>query len=175
MKIEVLKISDLKPYENNPRNNLDAVEAVANSLRRFGWQQPIVIDKDNVIVAGHTRYEAAKRLAMDKVPCKRAEDLTEEQIKAYRLADNKTSELAGWNFEKLEQELEELADFGMEDFGFDFSEAEKELDEVPDLGESGFTYSEQYGVIVICQDEAEQEKVYTKLNDMGYECRVVAT
>lgn len=118
MKIEVLKISDLKPYENNPRNNLDAIEAVANSLRRFGWQQPIVIDKDNVIVAGHTRYEAAKRLAMDKVPCKRAEDLTEEEIKAYRLADNKTSELAGWNFEKLEQELDELADFNMEDFGF---------------------------------------------------------
>lgn len=128
MKIEVLKIDDLKPYENNPRNNLEAVEAVANSLRRFGWQQPIVIDKNNVIVAGHTRYEAAKRLAMDKVPCKRAEDLTEEQIKAYRLADNKTSELAGWNFEKLEQELDELADFGMEDFGFtDNSDLDNDL------------------------------------------------
>ena len=118
MKIEVLKIVDLKPYENNPRKNLDAIDAVANSLRRFGWQQPIVIDKDNVIVAGHTRYEAAKRLGLGKVPCKRAEDLTEEQIKAYRLADNKTSELAGWDFDKLEKELDELADFNMEDFGF---------------------------------------------------------
>ena len=121
MTIKEIKTADLIPYENNPRNNDAAVDAVANSIKQFGFKVPIVIDKDNVIVAGHTRLKAAEKLGLDKVPCIVADDLTEEQIKAFRLADNKTAELAEWDFEKLESELQELADLDVEmaQFGFD--------------------------------------------------------
>ena len=126
MEIKEVGISELKPYENNPRNNDDAVAAVAKSIEKFGFKVPIIIDKDNVIVAGHTRLKAAMLLHMDQVPCIVADDLTEEQIKAFRLADNKVSELATWDFEALEKELEELddldLDFDMADFGFEPSE-----------------------------------------------------
>lgn len=124
MTIKEIRTKDLKPYENNPRNNDNAVEAVANSIRQFGFKVPIVIDKNNVIVAGHTRHKAAEMLRLEKVPCIVADDLTDEQIKAFRLADNKTAELATWDFEKLETELAQLADnFQMGDFGFDDIEA----------------------------------------------------
>ncbi len=94
MKIEYKKIDDLKPYENNPRFNDDAVEYVANSIKEFGFKVPIVIDKDNVIVAGHTRYKASMELGLEEVPCIVADDLTDEQVKAFRLADNKVGEKA---------------------------------------------------------------------------------
>ena len=99
MKIKNLPITELKPYENNPRINDAAVPAVAESIKQFGFKQPIVIDKNNVIVCGHTRYKAAIKLGLKTVPCVIADDLTDEQIKAYRLADNKVSELASgiWN------------------------------------------------------------------------------
>ncbi len=118
MTIKEIRITDLKPYENNPRNNDTAVEAVANSIREFGFKVPIVIDKNNVIVAGHTRWKAANMLGLDKVPCIVADDLTDEQIKAFRLADNKTAELAEWDFEKLETELAQISIY-MGQFGFD--------------------------------------------------------
>lgn len=102
MKIEELKIEDIVPYENNPRNNDEAVPAVAKSIEEFGFKVPIVIDKNNVIIAGHTRLRAAESLGLKKVPCIRADDLTEEQVKAFRLADNKTAELAFWDFTKLD-------------------------------------------------------------------------
>ena len=108
MKILDIKIDDVKPYENNPRNNDVAVEKVAESIKQFGFKVPIIIDKDNVIVAGHTRYKAAISLGLDKVPCIKAEDLSDEQVKAFRLADNKVSELATWNFDALEKELAEI-------------------------------------------------------------------
>lgn len=113
-------ISQLIPYENNPRINTFAVEKVANSIKEFGFKVPIVIDRDNVIVAGHTRYEASKKLGLNEVPCIMADDLTDEQVKAFRLADNKTSEFASWDFEKLELELAALEEmhFSMEEFGF---------------------------------------------------------
>ena len=112
-------IKDIKPYEKNPRKNDSAVEAVANSIKEFGFKVPIVIDKDNVIVCGHTRYKAAKKLGIDKVPCVIADDLTDEQIKAYRLADNKVSELAEWDIDLLGEELDGIFDIDMSDFGFD--------------------------------------------------------
>lgn len=118
MKVIEKSLKDIKPYEKNPRKNDSAVDAVAASLKEFGWQQPIVIDKQGVIVAGHTRYKAAKKLGMTSAPCVVADDLTPEQIKAYRLADNKTNELAVWDFELLETELLDLADFDMAEFGF---------------------------------------------------------
>lgn len=118
MEIINKKIDELKPYENNPRFNDDAVEYVANSIKEFGFKVPMVIDKNGVIVAGHTRYKAALELGLEEVPCIIADDLTDEQIKAFRLADNKVGEKSSWNFELLDEELEDL-DLNMEDFGFE--------------------------------------------------------
>lgn len=126
-------LDDLKPYEKNPRNNSEAVPAVAKSIQEFGFKVPIVIDKNNVIVCGHTRYKAAKKLGLEKVPCIIADDLTDEQIKAFRLADNKTAELADWDMSKLEEELQGLSnDFDMEDFGFKELETLDEPSEIAD-------------------------------------------
>lgn len=119
MTIENISIDSLIPYENNPRHNDEAVEYVANSIREFGFKVPIVIDKNNVIVTGHTRLKAAKQLGLAEVPCIRADDLTEDQIKAFRVADNKVSEIATWDFDKLEIELEDI-DLDMSSFGLDF-------------------------------------------------------
>ena len=118
MQIHDISISQLREYENNPRNNDNAVDAVAESIRKFGFKVPVVVDSDNVIVCGHTRVKAARKLGMETVPCIIADDLTPEQIKAFRLADNKTGELAGWDFAKLEEELAELDGFDMSAFGF---------------------------------------------------------
>lgn len=117
-KITLMALSDITPYENNPRNNEEAVEKVANSIKEFGFNQPIVVDKDNVIIVGHTRYLAAQELGLTEAPVIVAENLSEEQARAYRLADNKTGELAGWDFEKLALELEQIKDINMSDFGF---------------------------------------------------------
>lgn len=126
MEIIEVNLSDLKPYEHNPRNNDEAVAAVAKSIEQFGFKVPIIIDKDNIIIAGHTRMKAALILGLEKVPCIIADDLSEEQIKAFRLADNKVAELATWDMEELEKELKELdemdLDFDMSDFGFDAPE-----------------------------------------------------
>lgn len=119
MEVRNLKIDEIKPYENNPRNNDGAVEAVANSIKEFGWQQPIVVDKDMVIIVGHTRYLAAKKLGLDTVPVVVASNLNDEQVRAYRLADNKTGELAEWNTKLLDDELQDILDIDMTDFGFD--------------------------------------------------------
>lgn len=131
MKIIELPIKSIFPYKNNPRHNDKAVEFVANSLRQFGWKQPIVIDEKYEIVAGHTRWKAAKMLGMETVPCVMADDLTPEQVQAYRLADNKTAEIADWDFDLLEQELNEIdpAEFDMADFGFFADDAKQNEDE----------------------------------------------
>ena len=123
MQIIERKLNELKAYENNPRNNDEAVGAVSESIKQFGFKVPIIIDRDNVIICGHTRKKAAERLGLDTVPCVVADDLTPEQIKAFRLADNKTGELAEWDFETLEKELAELTafDVDMSQFGFDES------------------------------------------------------
>ena len=118
MNIIEKRVKDLKPYEKNPRKNDDAVQYVANSIKEFGFRVPIVIDSDNTIVCGHTRWKASKLLNMETVPCVVADDLTEEQIKAFRIADNKVSEMAGWDFPMLDAELAEIEMLDMEDFGF---------------------------------------------------------
>lgn len=114
MKIELRALDAVKPYERNPRINDAAVDAVAESIRRFGFRQPIVIDTGGVIVCGHTRWKAARKLGLDKVPVHVAKDLTPQQIKAYRIADNKTAELAEWNLDLLPLELAELRDAGID-------------------------------------------------------------
>ena len=125
-------LSELIPYDKNPRNNEAAVDPVAESIRSFGFKVPIIIDGNGVIVAGHTRLLAAKKLGLKKVPCVVADDLTEEQIKAFRLADNKVSELAEWNVDLLGDELKEITDIDMSEFGFEFDavgEEEHEIEE----------------------------------------------
>lgn len=124
MKIETMKVDDLIPYERNPRDNDKAVDAVANSIKEFGFLVPVVIDKDNVVAAGHTRIKAAKKLGIKEVPAVRASDLTDEQIRAFRLADNKTSELAGWDFDILPEEIKEIQDLDLTKFGFEQNEIE---------------------------------------------------
>lgn len=119
MKVQNVSIDKIKPYENNPRDNEAGVDAVANSIDEFGWQQPIVVDKNNVIIVGHTRYLAAKKLGLKEVPVKVATGLTPEQVKAYRLADNKTGELTDWDNDLLNDELSDILDIDMGDFGFD--------------------------------------------------------
>ena len=145
MDIKYLKLSELKPYEKNPRKTDKAVDYVANSIKEFGFKVPIVIDRNNVIVAGHVRYRAAKRLKLNEVPVIIADDLTEEQANAFRLIDNKTQELSTWNFAKLIDELDELVDaFNMQQMGFDerkeksgtgsgAGESEQNLDEGEEL------------------------------------------
>ena len=123
LQIVYKKIDELIPYENNPRNNDGAIEAVAKSIKEFGFKVPLVIDKDGEIAAGHTRLKAAKELGLEEVPCIIADDLTPEKIKAFRLADNKVGELAEWDFELLESEFEDLEGLdlftGFEDFEID--------------------------------------------------------
>lgn len=126
-----MKISDLVMYENNPRKNDNAVDAVANSIRSFGFKVPIIIDKNNVVICGHTRVKASKKLGMDEVPCVIADDLNEEQVKAFRLADNKVSELAEWDLDKLAEELQ-FIDMDMLQFGFEDLEESMERDVLED-------------------------------------------
>lgn len=118
MEVKMIKVEELTPYENNPRKNDEAVEYVANSIKEFGFKVPIIIDKNGVIVAGHTRYKASLELGLKEVPCIVADDLNDEQIKAFRLADNKVGELAGWDYDLLNIELDDILDINMEDFGF---------------------------------------------------------
>ena len=122
MEIHNIKVSEIKPYKRNPRNNDQAVDAVVESIKSFGFKVPIVLDRNNVIIAGHTRVKAAKRLGLDVVPCVIADDLTDEQARAFRIADNKVAELADWDYTLLDEEINELLDFRFEDFGFDFPE-----------------------------------------------------
>ena len=126
MNIVELSINEIKPYEKNPRKNDKSVDKVANSIKEFGFKVPIVIDKDKVIVCGHTRYKASKKLGLSKVPCVIADDLTEEQIKAYRLADNKVGEDSLWDMDLLNGELEDIFELDMTEFGFSLPDIEEE-------------------------------------------------
>ena len=119
MQIEYRKIREIKPYGKNPRKNDASVKYVAQSIKDFGFKVPIVVDKDGVIIAGHTRYKAANSLGLTEVPVIVAEDLSDAQVKAYRLADNKVGEFSEWDIDLLAEELQDLSDFDMESLGFD--------------------------------------------------------
>lgn len=108
MKIISMSIDKIIPYENNPRLNFRAISIVADSIKEFGFKNPIVLDKDNIIINGHTRYEASKELNLKKVPVIVASDLTDAQVKAFRIMDNKSSEFSGWDYEKLVEELKDI-------------------------------------------------------------------
>lgn len=182
MEVKSVSIQDVKPYPNNPRNNDSGVDAVANSIKEFGWQQPIVVDKDNVIIVGHTRYKAAKKLGMDKVPVVVADNLSPEQVKAYRLADNKTGELTDWDMGLLDDELADIADIDMSDFGFDLDlgddEAEVQEDdfdeEVPEEPQSKLGQIYQLGRHrLMCGDSTNPEDVKKLVG--GVRCDLLLT
>ena len=168
--LKSVKLSMLVPYENNPRRNDDAVEAVAESINQCGYVAPIIVDEDYTILAGHTRFKALLELGREDADILMVFGLTEEQKKKYRLLDNKTNEIAGWDFNLLDIELEEI-DFNGYDFGFTLPAGDEE-DESE--SEPSFNYHEQYGVIVMCASEVEQENVYNSLTAEGYECKVVS-
>lgn len=115
----MLDIDDLTPYENNPRDNNDAVAPVAHSIDDFGFKVPMVVTRDGVIITGHTRYKAARKLGLKRIPCIIADDLTDEQARAYRLVDNRTGELSTWDEERLEMEMDELGVIDMTAYGFE--------------------------------------------------------
>ena len=152
MQIIEKKITELKAYEKNPRKNDNAVAPVAESIKEFGFKVPIIIDKDNVIVAGHTRLKAAKKLGMKTVPCIVADDLTPDQIKAFRLADNSSAQIASWDLELLKDELIDL-DFDMSLFGL-----EKEIKDIERI----------FAPEIIEDDvpEVDEKNIITKLGDM---------
>jgi DNA modification methylase len=176
MKVELWDIERVKPYPNNPRHNDDAVEAVAASIREFGFRQPIVVDAEGIIVVGHTRYKAALKLGLKKVPIHVATDLTPEQIKAYRIADNKSAELSDWNYDLLPIELAELQEMNY-DLGllcFDQDELARLLDpgvkdglcdpdEVPELPDEAVTKPGDLWLLgdhrLLCGDSGKPEDV----------------
>ena len=135
--IVYLQTEDIHPYLKNPRHNEKAVPYVANSIREFGFKVPIVVDESHTVICGHTRLAAAKSLGLEEVPCIIATDLTQEQVQAFRLADNKTAEIAEWDEELLQDELDDLTDiFDMSDFGF--------LDELEELVQEPEAYEDDY-------------------------------
>ena len=133
MNIVYKRVSQLIPYENNPRINDGAVDYVAKSIKEFGFKVPCVVSSDGVLITGHTRLKACNKLGIEEVPCIVADDLTPEQVKAFRLAHNKTSELAEWDMDKLDIELGEIPDIDMSAFGFDIEI--DDIEEVPEVKE----------------------------------------
>lgn len=173
MEIVNVDISKITPYVNNPRHNEAAIDKVAASIKEFGFKVPMVIDRENIIVTGHTRFAAAQKIGLKAVPCVIADDLTPAQVKAFRLADNKVSELAEWDNEKLSIEMEELNDLDfdvdLENFGFSGIEEDAAEIERTDMSEK---IKERFDVVISCKNEEELEKVYNDLTAEGYECQI---
>ena len=180
--IEAVPINDLVPYARNSRTHSDAQAAqIAASIKEFGFTNPVLIDADGGIIAGHGRVLAARVLKLDSVPCIRLSHLTETQKRAYIIADNKLALNGGWDDELLALELGELnaADFDMALVGFDAGELsaamglDEELDgEAPKIDE-GIDYKEKFAVIVDCADEADQQAIFERLDTMGFTCKVL--
>lgn len=175
MNIVMKKTSELIEYENNPRNNEAAIDAVAKSIEEFGFKVPIVITKENIIIAGHTRLKASLKLGLATVPCIVADDLTEGQIKAFRLADNKTAELASWDFTKLESELESI-EMDMSVFGFEDLESkvpdnatDDDFDPSEELTETPYTKKDDIYLLgnhrVMCGDATIKDSVDKLIQD----------
>lgn len=175
-----MDIKKIVPYVNNPRKNDRAVDVVASSLKEFGWKQPIVIDKENVIVVGHTRYMAAQKLGMTEVPTIVADELTDNQIKAYRIADNKTAQYSEWDDELLVLELRDLHDQNYDLLNTAFSDIEINSylndddlvpDELPDLGIEGEDFTADRFVIVY---ETQEEKDIL-MERFGFKDKIIHT
>lgn len=176
LNIEYKNIRDLKPYKKNAKkHSKEQVEQIANSIKEFGFTQPVIVNKHNSVVAGHGRILGAKKAGLKQVPTVCLEELTEEQIKAYRLVDNKLNE-SEWNNDLLNTELSELWDVGEIDmtlFNFDMDNLFE--DETENKKKVEFEIKEKYEVHIICKDEKEMEKVYNKVKGYGQECKLVST
>lgn len=173
LKIEYLPLAELKPYARNAKlHPAEQVEQIKRSIQEFGFNDPIAIWGDNTVIEGHGRLIAATEMGLDTVPVIRLDDLTDEQRRAYTLVHNKLTINSDFDMDTLTLELEDITDIDMSDFGFE----DLAIDEpgVSEPGETSFSYSEQYGVIVMCFDEGEQERIYNELSEQGYNCRVVA-
>lgn len=181
LKIYMVDINRLVPYINNPRKNDKAVDAVAASIKEFGFKVPVTVDKNNVLVTGHTRIKAALKLGIDKVPVIVLDDLNEEQVKAFRLVDNKVSEIAEWDFEALATELADIHGIDMSEFDFELHE-----EKINELHDDDFDLNQKiqpkakYGQVwklgkhrVMCGDATRYEDV-EKLMDYG-EAKVLLT
>jgi ParB-like chromosome segregation protein Spo0J len=180
MKIETLKTADLIPYARNSRTHDDfQIQQIAGSIREFGFTNPVLIDADNGIIAGHGRVMAAGKLGMEKVPCIRLGHLTETQKRAYIIADNKLALNSGWDEEMLGLELSDLreADFDLGLMGFNAEEIEAALNpDEPDpegVESPEGNFPEQYAVTVVCDNESHQAKTFDRLTEMGLTCKVV--
>ena len=172
---EVVSTDSLFPYISNSRTHSDdQVTQIAASIKEFGFLNPILIDSSSSIIAGHGRLLAAKKLGLSEVPVLRIEHLTEAQRKAYIIADNKLALNAGWDTEILKAEIEHLSElaFDIELLGFDDVELAKMFDEQEEKSLEEQEYSEVFNVIIECKDESEQEKIFNRLDQEGYKCRV---
>lgn len=166
MEIIKMPIGDIKPYPNNPRRNDDAVAAVVESIKQCGYCAPIVVDEEGVVLAGHTRLKALKKLGRKEAEVCVRTGMTEKQKKKYRLLDNKTSEFAAWDFDALAEELDDL-DFG--DFDFEFIPVDGESD-TEERREAALTQS--ISVVIDCEDDEEAERIFNELKELGYTCRI---
>lgn len=166
-KIIYKKVDELKLNDRNPRKNDGAVETIMKSINEFGFRNPLIIDADNKVWCGNTRLKAARKLGLLEVPCIVVEDLTEEQIRKLALLDNKTSEIAEWDYDLLN---EELADLDLSEFELDWGidELEPKI-ERKDLSD---TIEEKQELIVNCDDEVQLEQLYNELTERGYECKI---
>ena len=168
MKIENLKIADLKPYKKNAKKHpKEQVEGLAESIRRFGFSQAIVIDKNNEIIIGHGRLEAAKSLGIDEVPCLRKESLSAKDVRAMRLIDNRIAE-TGWDVEMLRAEFQ--------DFDFDFTPFNVDFGEFFKNDSSDFLEKEDYQqflIVIECSNEDEQQKLYNEFEERNLKCKLI--
>lgn len=164
MELKKVKVSDIVPYINNPRNNDGAVGAVVESIKQCGYITPIIVDENMVILAGHTRHKAIQRLGWQECTVAVASGLNEEQKRKYRLLDNKTNEFATWDFAALEQELEGL-DFGDFDFGFNVDDVEGLFEAEQHIKEEAEKDEYPKQIIVTAADPAEQEDIERVLHE----------
>ena len=170
MQVVDKQVNDLIPYENNPRNNNEAIPEVAKSIESFGFKVPIIVDRNNIVIAGHTRLEAAKMIGIETVPCIVADDLTDEQVRAFRIADNKVSEKATWNFDLLSVELESLYKdgFDVQLTGFEFKDISfGDVLEINELGEksNNIDYILKIGNKKVLMTKEEHEELLDRLEE----------
>ena len=174
LKVEYVPIDSIKKYKRNAKlHPQEQIEEIKNSITEFGFRDPIGV-WNNEIVEGNGRFEAAKQLGMKDVPIVRLDDLTDEQRRAYCLTHNKLTMNSGFDIELLDMELAEIETIDMGLLGFDEEKEGEEQESGAVSADTSYNYKEQYGVIVLCKDEQEQEAVYNRLAEEGYECKVVA-
>ena len=168
MDIKNIAVKDLIPYEKNTKKHDDVqINNVAESIKQYGFVQPIVIDKNNVVVIGHCRLLAAKKLKMREVPCVCVDDLTEEQVKALRIVDNKSNE-SPWDFDFL---ADELAEINLDAFNFDFGVSFDD-DDTETKKREEIALNESISVVIECADDEEAETIFEKLSEEGYKCHI---